>query len=31
MTTAQITQLLVEMPAWLAEERARHAATRTGS
>lgn len=28
MTTAEIKALLVEMPAWLVEERARHAATR---
>lgn len=28
MTTAEIKQLLVEMPAWLVEERARLAATR---
>ena len=28
MTTAEIKQLLVEMPPWLAEERARLAATR---
>ena len=28
MTTAEIKALLVEMPSWLVDERARHAATR---
>jgi hypothetical protein len=31
MTTAEIKALLVEMPAWLVEERSRHAATRSAS